>query len=141
MARPIFQNEILGVYNGTNEPQYDITHSGGLLSNAKLILKNNIMVTGTPQNADNMNNLFAFDNLASMRNNTRITVFNADGSITENIKDTVSGIINAKRVTTFSGNTIVEKITVYDDSGTLILRNTTTTTTLNADGSITEVIA
>lgn len=139
MARPIFINETLGSINESTVPQYTITHSDGVLDNAILALKNPITVQGTPQNADNMNNLFNFDNLESMRGNTRITIFNADGSVTENIKNTSTGIINAIRTTSFSGTTIIEVVTIYDDSGTIVLRQTTKHITF-PDSSVSEVI-
>ncbi len=138
--RPIFKNEVLAAVNGNYNAVYDISHSGGVLTNAKISLKNGITTPGTPHNADNMNNLFDFDNLDSMRGNTRITVFNANGSTTESIKNTSTGIVNAKRETSFPNDTIVEVVTVYDDSGAIVLRRSTKTTTFNADGSVTEVI-
>ena len=138
--RPIFTNEVIADIGGDFEPQYDIIAENGTLTGAKLTLKNNIFVQGTPQNADNMNNLFDFDNLGSMAGNTCTTVFNPDGSVTETIKDTDSLVTNAVRSTAFPGSNVVEATTVYDDTGLIILRQSTKTTTFNVDGSITEAI-
>ena len=139
MARPIFGNEILETHNGSNEPQYDITHGGGTIANAILTLKNAISQSGTPINADNMNNLFDFDNLDSMRGNISETILNSNGTITENIS--IGSVIVATRLTEFpTASTIRETTTVYDDTGTITLRRTIINTTVASNRITQEVI-
>jgi hypothetical protein len=87
-----------------------------------------------------MNNLFDFDNLASMRGN-KLTTSVSGGTVTETIRDTVTDIANAVRVTTFTSDRVAEQTTIYDDNGTTILRRTTVTTTFGPDGGIEEVVS
>lgn len=148
MPRPIFTNETLGIYNepltgfSSNKPHYKLIFDTEEIVpfGVNLVLQNPITGQGTPQNADTMNNLFVFDNLHSMRDNTRETIFNPDGSVLEQIKNTATGVVNATRLTTFPGATIVEEIIVYNDSGTLVLRRSKTTTSFEANGTIKEVV-
>lgn len=136
MIRPIFKNEIIGDIEGDFKPQYDISPQG------HIELKNPITVQGTPVNADTLNNLFNMDNLDSMAGNFKDTIFNADGSITENIREHEGVAINATKTTKFLATGEVEETTiVYDDVGEVILRQTSITTRFNADGSITEVVS
>jgi len=139
--RPVFQNEIIDAYNGGNEPQYQIDYDGGQLLDATLTLKNPVTQPGTPHNADTMNNLFDFDNTASMKGNTLTVDLNPDDSVTVSIADTALGTVNAECAVAIPNNgPIVAVITVYDDAGTLVLRKTTHTVTIGTNGSITEVI-
>lgn len=130
MARPIFRNEVIGKVGESYEPQYNIAAENGNLTGAKISLINPITTAGTPQNADNMNNLFDMDNMDSMKGNVKATVFNADGSITEEIRAEGSDIVNARRETSYPmPATVVEKTTIYSDDGKTVLRQTTVTTT------------
>ena len=142
MARPVWQNEVIQQYKGSFDPQYKIQHAGGTIEEAKLTLMNPITTEGTPHNADNMNNLFDMDNMDSMKGNIRKVVFNADGSITEEIRDKVTNILNASRVTTFpDSSSIKETSKIYTNDGLYVLRETTITTRFNADGTITEEVS
>lgn len=82
---------------------------------------------------------FDFDNAASLPGNTKKTVFNADGSITETIKTTTGGKNVAIRNTLFNADgSINAEETVYKQDGTTVQRHTVTKTTFNGDGSISE---
>lgn len=142
MARPVWKNEIIGDINGDFDPRYDIAVDGEIvLEGAKLKLRNPITTEGTNHNADNMNNLFDIDNMDSMKANTKQTVFNADGSITEEIRDKSTNVLNAARVTTFPANgNIVETTTVYTDDGKFILRQTVITTSFSGTSTIKEEV-
>lgn len=140
MARPIFRNEVIGKVGGSYEPQYNIAAENGNLTGAKLSLINPITTAGTPQNADNMNNLFDMDNMDSMKDNRKTTIFNPDGSITEQVKAEGSDIVNATRQTSFPTPTsVAETTTIYSDDGETVLRQTTITTSFG--NNITEVVS
>jgi hypothetical protein len=138
--RPVFVNETLGHIDGDYAPRYDIEYDGGVINGAKLTLANEIVAPGTTHNAAVMNNLFDFDNLASMRGN-RLTTQSVGSSVVETIKDSVSNVTNASRVATFVGNQVTEVTTIYSDDGSQTLRRTTVTTTFESDGRIEEVIS
>jgi hypothetical protein len=89
-----------------------------------------------------MNNLFDIDNMDSMKGNTRTTTFNTNGSITEEIRDSVTNVLNARRLTTFpaSGN-VVETTTIYADDGKSVVRVTTVTTSFPTNTTMKEVVS
>ena len=134
MRRPIFVNEIIGRVGSDNEPRYNMTENSD--STVKFALANPVQTPGTPINADNMNNLFDFDNLASMQGNTKTTTFSGD-TITEEIVS--SGAVNASRVTTIGAGAIVEVTSVFSDDGVSLLRRTTVVTRFSGAGIIEEV--
>ncbi len=142
MARPVWRNEVIGDVGGDFDPQYDLSVNGEVVfQNAKLTLKNPVTTAGTRHNADNMNNLFDIDNMDSMKGHTRQTIFNADGSITEEIRDSAANILNAKRVTTFPANgSVVATTTVYTDDGVGILRQSAITTSFVGTTGIQEAV-
>ena len=137
MRRPIFQNEILSSINEDNEPRYELIHMGD--GTVKLRLANEIATHGTPHSADNMNNMFDFENLESMKGNNKETSFSNDGNIIEEIKSVASGVVNAQRVTTFQNGEILVETTIFNDAGTDVIRATTHTTLFEND-EIKEVI-
>ena len=141
MARPVWTNEIIGDIDDDYDPQFDIEVNGTtVLSGAKIKLKNAITQEGTRHNADNMNNMFDFDNMDAMRSNKKDTIFNSNGSITEEIRNISSNILNAKRVTTFSNNNINEVTTIYTDDGLHVLRSTAVSTTIEPNGNVREEV-
>ncbi|MDR1210048.1 MAG: hypothetical protein LBK41_07025 [Clostridiales bacterium] len=79
---------------------------------------------------------FDFDNIAALPGTKRITIFNADGSVSEMITTITGGASVALRTTAFPGDKITLRTIVYR-AGT-ILRDTTTTADFNTDGSIVE---
>jgi hypothetical protein len=137
--RPVWQNEVIGDICGDFDPQYDISVDGTVLhENAKLTLKNPIATYGTRHSADNMNNLFDMDNMDSMRGHYRTTVFNADGSITEEIKNSITNVRNALRVTTFPAGGFLETTTIFTDDGQFIVRETAIATSFPDSKTIRE---
>lgn len=136
MIRPIFISEIIGDIEGDFKPRYDISPVG------HIDLKNPVIVQGTPVNADTLNNLFDMDNLDSMAGNLKDTIFNPDGSITENIREHEGIAVNATKTTKFLATGEVEETTiVYNNAGEVVLRKTTVKTKFGEDGSITEVVS
>jgi len=129
MKRPVFQEEILGEINGSNEPQYEIK---GSMENATLKLQNPITQEGTPFNAINLNNLFNFDNLPSMRGGTQITRFPTQQSIVETIEH--DNIVNAIRATNVTSEQVISIETILSNCGTKIVRQTTSITTFDENG-------
>ena len=142
--KPVFIDEVIQPVGGAPDAVYDLTNGAGVFaSGVKMTLKNPVTQKGTPHSAAVMNMLFDFDNIAGMPGNFRSIVFNADGGTVETIADSASKVTQAVRTTTFpSGtNTIMQDVTVYNNDGTTVMRHTKTTSTFNADGTITEVIA
>jgi hypothetical protein len=84
---------------------------------------------------------FDFDNLAMLPGNTKNTIFNADGSITETLANTAGGENVAIRGTVFhtDGSITTEQI-LYQADGTTVQLATEKTVVFNPDGSITETI-
>lgn len=76
-----------------------------------------------------------FEILADTKGNSVKTTFPSSTSILETI--TKSGATVATRATTFNTNNTITEVFNYYEGGTLKL-TTTTTSTFNADGSITE---
>ncbi|WP_051688308.1 hypothetical protein [Desulfofalx alkaliphila] len=84
---------------------------------------------------------FSFDNLAELKGCSKSTVFNPNGSISENIVKTVGGAKVADRVTVFNQDgSITVTTTAYEDDGQTVMKEATVTTEFNPDGSISEVV-
>ena len=82
---------------------------------------------------------FDFDNTAEMNGSTKQTIFESDGSITENIFITSSNLMVAKRRTVFNSNGSISITNiVYKEDGATPLKQSTSTTTFGTN--ITEVI-
>ena len=121
IKRPIWKNEIIAPHGGSYDPQYRLT---GPQDATVISLRNDIVQQGTAVNAENLNNLFDFDNLASMAGNTRTTYFTPQGILEEICS--AQGTVNASRLTVFGTDSSVTEVTsVYSDDGNVLLRQTT----------------
>jgi len=135
--RSIFQDEVLGALDGTNDPLYIMEPVG---DKVRLRLANPITQAGTPMTASIMNNMFDFDNLASQSGFELDTAFPAGMIAQETITNTETGAIAAQRTTVaLSDGSIQEELTLYNDAGTPI-RSTRTTTTFTPDGRVREKV-
>jgi hypothetical protein len=84
---------------------------------------------------------FDFDNLANLPGNTKVTVFNANGSITETLRKTADSKLAATRIYTFNTNgSITTASKVYQADGVTVQLSTVIQTVFNSDGSINETI-
>jgi hypothetical protein len=81
---------------------------------------------------------FDFDNIAALSGTTRDTVLNSDNTVSEVITTTTGGANVATRTTASAGGQTTVRTVVYNGDGT-ILRDTTTTAGLDADGKFAEV--
>ncbi|SHI74920.1 hypothetical protein SAMN02745975_00522 [Geosporobacter subterraneus DSM 17957] len=79
---------------------------------------------------------FDFDNWRYRAGQTRGTVFNPDGSITETISSTVGGALVASKVTVFNANGSITETLYHAEENVTV----TKTTVFNPDGTISEVI-
>jgi len=146
MKRPVFQNEISGDINGDASPRYKMQSQDSTFNvdNVSIVYQNPITQQGTPINAENMNNMFDFDNLESMAGNNSRTLFNQsdnDGILEEIYAAGTPNIVNARRLTNFLPNgNITETTTIYSDDGIGILRQTIKTTSFDGDIITEEVI-
>jgi conserved domain protein len=85
---------------------------------------------------------FDFDNIAELNGSKRETTFNGDGSIYELISISANGRKIAERTTSFLGDgRISVNIKVYKDNGTTVVKQSTTVTTFNGNGTISEVVS
>ena len=85
---------------------------------------------------------FDFDNIAELNGSKRDTTFNGDGSIYELISISASGRKIAERTTSFLGDgRISVNIKVYKDDGATVVKQSTTVTTFNGNGTISEVVS
>jgi hypothetical protein len=81
---------------------------------------------------------FDFDNMYALPGNVKSVTFNANGSISEWVKNKTSSNNVANRETVFNANgSITETETVWDATGQTTLRKTALSTVFNANGSIT----
>ena len=85
---------------------------------------------------------FDFDNIAELNGSKRDTTFNVDGSIYELISISANGRKIAERHTSFLGDgRISVNVKVYKDDGATVIKESTTVTTFNGNGTITEVVS
>ena len=85
---------------------------------------------------------FDFDNIAELNGSKRDTVFQGDGSILESISIAANDKKVAQRHTVFMGDgRISVNVKVYRDDGVSLAKQSTTITTFNGNGSITEVVS
>ena len=85
---------------------------------------------------------FDFDNIAELNGSKRDTTFNVDGSIYELISISANGRKIAERHTSFlADGRISVNVKVYKDDGATVIKQSTTVTTFNGNGTITEVVS
>lgn len=85
---------------------------------------------------------FDFDNIAELNGSKRDTTFNGDGSIYELISISASDRKIAERHTSFLDDGMISvNLKVYKDDGSTVIKQSTTVTTFNENGTISEVVS
>lgn len=123
----------------TGPPLYDIKAPGQNILGADIEMITTVQQAGTPLTAFSLNKIEqgifdALGGLGGSSGQTRTTIFRADGSIVETVKNTSSGEVLATLTTVFNVDGSITETLI---SGSLTLIKTTT---FAADGSISEAV-